>query len=98
MLRSMAFALEAHGYRVEQYAAWKAAEAAASRAFCLVVDGDLATAELETCFALRDRGVAVVVLAEDEADFAHQPGLKVLNKPLSGADLVAAVAAIRRNP
>jgi DNA-binding response OmpR family regulator len=98
LLRSMAFALQAHGYAVEQYRSWVAAGAAAGRASCLVIDDCLPATDLQAGLAHLARGTAVVLLAEDDTAYGQRPGLQVLYKPLSGADLVAALAVLRRIP
>jgi hypothetical protein len=98
LLRSLAFALQAHGYKVEQFPSWKAATNAAGRARSLVIDGCLPAADLEACLSLAGNGLGVVLLAEGDAHYVERDGLHVLHKPLSGADVVAALAALRGNP
>jgi DNA-binding response OmpR family regulator len=98
LLRSLAFALQAHGYKVEQFLSWKAATNAAGRARNLVIDGRMPAADLQACLSLAGKGQDVVLLAEDDVHYIEREGLHVLHKPLSGADVIAALAALRKDP
>lgn len=98
LLRSLAFALQAHGYRVTPFRSWKSAELAAAEAGCVILDECLPAEDREACLKLLGNGMGVVLLGEDDTFYAERSGLRVLHKPLSGSDVVAAVTAIRRNP
>ena len=95
LLRSLAFTLQAHGYRVEQFRSWGAARERIGAASGVIVDGGLPTADLKACLSLDAK---VVLLAEDDAHIFGWRDLQVLHKPLSGSDVVAALAALREYP
>jgi DNA-binding response OmpR family regulator len=98
LLRSLAFALEAHGYGVAAFASWGEAGEAAGAASLVILDDGLPGPERKACLSLKDRGVPVLLLTGNHGEIERKPGLGVLAKPLSGADVVEAVAALRRNP
>jgi DNA-binding response OmpR family regulator len=97
LLRSLVFALEAHGHRVTAFASWRTARESAGRASLVILDERLPSADKEAGLALLSQGVPVVLLAENDAVRAEMPGLRVLPKPLSGPDVVETVAALRRS-
>lgn len=98
LLRSLAFALQAHGYKVAPFGSWKAASESAAGALCVVLDDRLPAADREACLEMLGRGIGVVLLADEDTLYAEHSGLRVLHKPLSGPDVLAAVTALRRNP
>uniref|UniRef100_UPI003F492DAB hypothetical protein n=1 Tax=Ensifer adhaerens TaxID=106592 RepID=UPI003F492DAB len=97
LLRSLVFAMEAHGYQVEQFGSWIAAKERSSVEEILVLDGSLPATDIEACLALA-AGKRVVLLADEDIDRVR-PGrnILVLHKPLSGPDVIAALAALRSN-
>jgi DNA-binding response OmpR family regulator len=97
LLRSLVFAMEAHGYQVEQFGSWIAAKERSSVAEILVLDGSLPATDIEECLVLA-AGKRVVLLADEDIDRVR-PGrnILVLHKPLSGSDVIAALAALRSN-
>lgn len=98
LLRSLSFALEAHGYTVRAFSSWRSAREKVQSAGCVILDGALPLSERNACLGALERGVRVVLLAEDEVPFPKRHGQQVLLKPLSGADLLNAVASIRIDP
>jgi len=98
LLRALAFALQAHGYRVSARQSWTADMEAPHHAGCVILDGCLPAAERAACLSALCPETPVLLLAEDETVFADRPFMQVLHKPLSGADVVSALSALRRNP
>ena len=98
LLRSLAFALRAHGYRVAPFGSWQAAENSVAGAVCVILDGGLPAADRNACLGLLGGGARVVLLADEDTPDTARSGLSVLQKPLSGPDVLAAVTALRRNP
>lgn len=98
LLRSLAFALDAHGYEVAAFATWGEAGDAARRASLVILDDGLPGPEKRACLSLKDDGVPILLLTGNHAAIDDQTRPGVLAKPLSGADVVEAVAALRRNP
>jgi DNA-binding response OmpR family regulator len=95
LLRSLAFALEAHGYLVKPFHTWKSAKDSARGAFCVVLDGNLPDADKVAWLADREPGVGTLLLAEDDLELVgRDPGVIVLNKPLAGPDLLTALAVL----
>ncbi len=97
LLRSLAFALDAHGYRVAPFPSWRAARESARLASLVILDDCLPPADKEACLAVLGPGVPVLLLAEHDVVHAERPGLRILAKPLSGLDVVDTVAALRRS-
>lgn len=98
LLRSLVFAMEAHGYQVEQFQSWVAAKERNSMAEILVLDGSLPAMDIEACLAWA-AGKRVVLLADEDTDQVRPENIHlVLHKPLSGSDVIAALAALRSNP
>lgn len=95
LLRSLAFALEAHGYHVKTFPSWKSAKASMGEALCVIVDGGLPPDDRRAWHESLHAGNNVVLLADDDADHPTAPGLVVLSKPLSGPDVLVALAALR---
>lgn len=96
LLRSLAFALEAHGYRVKPFQSWNSAKDSARGAFCVVLDNNLPAADKVAWLADREPGVGTVLLAEDDLELAgRDPGVIVLNKPLAGPDVLTALATLK---
>jgi DNA-binding response OmpR family regulator len=98
LLRSLAFALEAHGYQVKTFLSWKTARESACCARCVIIDGSLPLSDRDACLEILAYGVRVVMLAEDETRLPQRHGLQVLHKPLSGSDVLGAVASLRTTP
>ncbi|MCK3780600.1 hypothetical protein MZK49_28380 [Ensifer sesbaniae] len=96
LLRSLAFAMEAHGYQVEQFGSWTAAKERSSVAEILVLDGSLPMMDIEACLALA-AGKRVILLADEDIDQVRPQNILVLHKPLSGSDVIAALTALRNN-
>lgn len=96
LLRSLAFALEAHGYKVKPFRSWDAAKDSTRGAFCVVLDNNLPSADKVAWLADREPGVGTVLLAEGDLGLAgRDPGVIVLNKPLAGADVLTALATLK---
>jgi DNA-binding NtrC family response regulator len=98
LLRALAFALQAHGHRVSSYRTWKQARKGVSGVSCVIVDGCLPAAERDACLNAISPETSVVLLAEDDTVFDDKSDMKVVYKPLSGGDVLAALASIRRTP
>ena len=98
LLRSLAFALQAHGYRVAPFGSWRAAEGSVAGAVCVILDGRLPATDRDACLGLLGGGARVVLLADEDTPHTDRPGLRIIEKPLSGPDVLAAVTALRRNP
>lgn len=95
MLRSLAFALTASGYRVNAFSSWKGAKKNVPAAWCLIVDDELPTLEKNACLDLASGTVPVLLLAGGDQPVVERPGVQVLQKPLSGADVIEAVTRLR---
>jgi DNA-binding response OmpR family regulator len=96
LLRSLAFALEAHGYRVKSFRSWDMAKDSAHGAFCVVLDNNLPAADKLAWLADREPGVGTVLLAEDDlALVGRDPGIVIVNKPLAGPDVLDALALLK---
>lgn len=96
LLRSLSFALEAHGYRVKPFQSWTSAKDSTRGAFCVVLDDDLPAADKVAWLAGRAPGVGTVLLAGSDLDLAgRDPGVVVLNKPLDGLDVLTALAVLK---
>jgi DNA-binding response OmpR family regulator len=95
LLQSLAFALRAHGYDVLSFMSWQAGQESAVGAGCVILDGCLPRDDQEACLKALGDKVGVVVLSEDDLHVFDRRGLRILQKPLSGVDVVAAVSAIR---
>lgn len=98
LLRSLAFALDAHGYRVAAFPSWRAARESARAASLVILDDCLPPTDKEACLAMLGQGVPVVLLTENDVARPARPGLRILPKPLKGPDVVETVAALRRIP
>jgi DNA-binding response OmpR family regulator len=96
LLRSLAFALEAHGYRVKPFRSWQLAKSSTVDAFCVVLDSNLPASDKVEWLADREPGVGTILLAEDDLDLGgRDPGVIVLNKPLAGPDVLSALATLK---
>lgn len=96
LLRSLAFALEAHGYLVKPFRTWQSAKDSARGAFCVVLDSNLPDADKVAWLADREPGVGTVLLAEGDLVLTgRDPGVIVLNKPLAGPDVLTALAQLK---
>ena len=96
LLKSLAFVLEAHGYRVKPFRSWDLAKDSARGAFCVVLDNNLPAADKVAWLADREPGVGTVLLAEDDLELVgRDPSVVVVNKPLAGPDVVAALAVLK---
>ena len=96
LLRSLAFALEAHGYLVKPFRNWKSAKDSARGAFCVVLDSNLPDSDKVAWLADREPGVGTVLLAEGDLELnGRDPGVIVLNKPLAGPDVLTALAVLK---
>ncbi|NTA84523.1 hypothetical protein G6L13_29100 [Agrobacterium tumefaciens] len=96
LLRSLAFALEAHGYQVKPFHSWQSAKSSTVGAFCVVLDSNLPATDKVEWLADREPGVGTILLAEDDLDLGgRDPGVIVLNKPLAGPDVLGALATLK---
>ncbi|TYR31344.1 transcriptional regulator [Mesorhizobium microcysteis] len=94
--RSVEFALEAEGYRVDSYATLGAAFAAPGPfgAGCAVVDENAISGRRGAATRLDGLGGPVILLADRMRTVPHAAGLTVLTKPLLGRLLVETVDEI----
>lgn len=96
LLRSLAFALEAHGYRVKAFRSWQTAKDSAKEAFCVVLDDHLPAADKVAWLADREPGVGTILLAADDLELTgRDPAVVVVNKPLDGPDVLTALATLK---
>ena len=96
LLRSLVFTMEAYGFRVEQFQSWSAAKERTTAAEILVLDGSLPATDIEACLALAG-GKRTVLLADGDIGQSARKNVLVVQKPLSGPDIIAALNALRRN-
>ena len=95
MLRSLTFTLEAHGYCVKPFRSWNSARDSIRDAFCVVLDSNLPAADKVAWLADRVPGVGTVLLAEDDLELAgRDQSVVVVNKPLAGPDVLAALSRL----
>lgn len=97
LLRSLVFAMEAHGFRVEQFQSWEAAKERCAEVEVLVLDSSLPAADIQACLTLATCK-KVILLAEGDMHEAPQLDLRVVQKPLSGPDVIAALIGLRKDP
>jgi hypothetical protein len=96
LLRSLAFALDAHGYLVKPFHTWQSAKDSARGAFCVVLDSNLPDADKVAWLADREPGVGTLLLAEGDLELdGRDPSVIVLNKPLDGPDVLTALATLK---
>lgn len=88
--RSLAFALEADGYRVSSFASVASASKALPDALCIIADDGA----LKAAVAPNDlsRFAGRTLLLREHGAVPRHDAMTVLTKPLSGADVLAAVA------
>lgn len=67
-------------------------------ASCVILDGCLPATERDACLSALRPETPVLLLAEDDTVYAERSFMEVLHKPLSGADVVTALSALRSNP
>jgi DNA-binding NtrC family response regulator len=92
LLRSVAFALEAHGHKVRTCPTWSAAIECFPGASCVIIDGRLASEERKEFLESLATRPHLVLLADLETPSFNRPDFLVLQKPLAGSDLVSAVS------
>lgn len=97
LLRSITFALNAHGQAVEPFSDWATAAGAARKADCVVLDGCLPPADIHAGLMLSKEGTKIVLLTEGDAGSDIEFPVQVLSKPLKGSDIADAVATLRGN-
>lgn len=88
--RSLAFALEADGYRVATFEDFISAKAALATALCIVADQSIFHDESEAITMLDGLTARTVLISEHMAKPLAE-NIEVLTKPLSGADVLSAV-------
>lgn len=88
--RSLAFALEADGYRVAAFDDFTSAKGALPSALCIVADQSVFHDEAEAASALSGLTARTVLISEHMAKPLAE-NMPVLTKPLSGADVLSAV-------
>jgi hypothetical protein len=88
--RSLAFALEADGYRVSSFASVASASTALPDSLCIIADEGV----LKTAAAPDDLSgfAGRTLLLREHGAVPRHDAMTVLTKPLSGADVLAAVA------
>ncbi len=89
--RSLAFALEADGYRVSTFASVASASAALPDSLCIIADEKAIPQQGILAAGLSGFEGRTLVLSE-HASAPRTDAMTVLTKPLSGADVLAAVA------
>lgn len=95
LLRSIEFALEAHGYRVDSFSTWLGGRAASSEALCMVVDSGVLNNDPDAGSGLDNPPMRVLLLTDGPRSPITNPEVRSLEKPISGADLIATVDAMR---
>jgi hypothetical protein len=95
LLRSLAFALEAHGHKVETFRTWSSARDRASLAFCVILDGGETEMERKACLDSLPPATGIILLADDDTAHPERGGVLILHKPLTGLDVVTALAALK---
>ena len=82
LLRSLAFALEAHGYHVKTFPSWKSAKASMGEALCVIVDGGLPPDDRRAWHESLHAGNNVVLL-QGETGIESLPISRVLEQVLN---------------
>lgn len=95
LLRSIEFALEAHGYRVDSFSTWRNGRTASSEALCMVVDSDVLDNDPDAGSGLDNPPMRVLLLTDGPGCPITNPKVRSLEKPISGPDLIAIVDAMR---
>lgn len=95
LLRSLAFALEVDGYRVETHQTWQSAQVSLSRALCVIVDGEICRKDAEARQALLKPGNRMILLDDGTLPPLQHADAWVLTKPLAGSDIMAVVDGFR---
>lgn len=95
--RSLAFALEAEGYRVSTFTALDAATAALPGSLCIIADQDILPGHHLAGGRLEPFAARTVMLSEFGTD-DEKSDMQVLTKPLNGADVLGAVGRILHAP
>jgi len=95
LLRSLAFALEAHGHPVETFSSWRSARERACVALCVVLDGSLVEEDREACLDSIAVDVPVILLADNGTPAPRRDNVLILHKPLAGPDIVLALATLK---
>lgn len=95
MRRSLSFALEAEGYRVDAMPGlhFGAFPPAGVETACAVVDEDALTDRKNPALELSGLDLAVILLVEQRRHLPALPRLSIIEKPPLGRDLIDAVAA-----
>jgi hypothetical protein len=94
LLRSLAFALEAHGHQVRAYSARSAAGECLSEAACVIVDGRLALSDLKRIVEQAAAKTKVMILADDDTMSFGRRDVLLLRKPLDGPDVLSALSTL----
>lgn len=89
--RSLAFALEVEGFRVQAFDSWKSYHESALKPDCVVVDADILHNDALVRQSLLDAGNRIILLADGMSSPTQYTNAHILWKPLQGADLVAIV-------
>jgi hypothetical protein len=92
LLQSLAFTLEVHGMAVTAFDSWAMARQNVGAASCVILDGCLPLADRQACLEQLPEATGVIILAEAETRIPQRALLEVVDKPLSGPDILAAVA------
>jgi hypothetical protein len=95
--RSLAFALEVSGYLVSSFATLDAAEGALAAALCIIADQDALPRAAKTIQGLLPHAARTLLLTEHAVE-PRGDVAQVLTKPLSGADVIAAVSKLQPHP
>lgn len=98
LLKAIMFALEAHGYSPSGYSSWQQVGDQVSRASFIILDSCLPPEDQADCLAAVPPTASLLLLADDDLEEIVRPSFHVLRKPLSGADILDAMAALRRIP
>lgn len=98
LLHSLAFALGVEGYSTRSFNTWPAARALMATAVCVIVDVDICRNDADARRALMDVESRIVLLSDGMSQPEVSPDVRVVTKPLDGADILAAVDHFRRVP
>jgi DNA-binding NtrC family response regulator len=98
LLRSLAFALGAHGHAVDAFGSWRSARDRARGASCVILDGCLSQQDRDDCMECVPTATPVIFLAEQDTPMPARTNMLTLHKPLAGADVLSALASFRYGP
>lgn len=98
LLRSIAFALEAHGYRVDTHPSWRSAEQAGATATCFVVDTQIFREDIDAENAVASGSRRTILLTDGFAPRPPRTNVRILEKPFGPDDLLAMLRSLDKVP